>query len=297
MGFFMAMRHCFLGLYEKALPDELSWRERLLAAKEAGYDFMEISIDETDGRMARLHWSGEEARKLMRDILETGTPLLTMCLSGNRRFPIGSEDKACRARGVALIKDAVDFSLRFGVRVVQLAGYDEFYGPRGPATERLFLESLREVVHYAACRGVILAIENVETPFMNTISKMQRYVERVNSPWLRLYPDIGNLTAAGLTTEEIHAEIRGARESIVAFHVKDTLPGVIRGVPYEEGTVDFDDFFSFLETEGFQGLLVAEMWSDQSPASMAYPGKVQRLLREKINTSMRKELSHGNYKR
>ena len=37
-----------LGLYEKAMPPELSWEEKLLAAKEAGYDFVEISIDETE---------------------------------------------------------------------------------------------------------------------------------------------------------------------------------------------------------------------------------------------------------
>ena len=36
-----------LGLYEKATPKELTWRERLEAAGRAGYDFLEISIDET----------------------------------------------------------------------------------------------------------------------------------------------------------------------------------------------------------------------------------------------------------
>jgi L-ribulose-5-phosphate 3-epimerase UlaE len=37
-----------IGLYEKALPKQLNWEERLSAAKDAGFDFMEISIDETD---------------------------------------------------------------------------------------------------------------------------------------------------------------------------------------------------------------------------------------------------------
>ena len=39
------MKPYTLGLYEKAMPKELSWREKLTAAKEAGYDFVEISID------------------------------------------------------------------------------------------------------------------------------------------------------------------------------------------------------------------------------------------------------------
>ena len=37
------MRAYTIGLYEKAMPKELSWREKLEAAKDAGYDFLEIS--------------------------------------------------------------------------------------------------------------------------------------------------------------------------------------------------------------------------------------------------------------
>ena len=31
-----------LGIYEKALPGSFTWREKMLAAKEAGFDFIEI---------------------------------------------------------------------------------------------------------------------------------------------------------------------------------------------------------------------------------------------------------------
>ena len=49
-----------IGLYEKAMPKDLTWKEKLTAAKEAGYDFVEISIDETDEKLARLEWTKEE---------------------------------------------------------------------------------------------------------------------------------------------------------------------------------------------------------------------------------------------
>ena len=42
-----------LGLYEKALPPELTWEERLRAVKELGFDYLEISIDEKDERAPR----------------------------------------------------------------------------------------------------------------------------------------------------------------------------------------------------------------------------------------------------
>lgn len=41
-------REYLLGMYEKSMPKDLSWREKLLACKESGFDWIEISIDETD---------------------------------------------------------------------------------------------------------------------------------------------------------------------------------------------------------------------------------------------------------
>ena len=78
-----------LGLYEKAMPGTLSWREKLEAAREAGFDFVEISIDETDQKLARLDMSAEERLELVRLMAETGMPIRTMCLSGHRKYPLG----------------------------------------------------------------------------------------------------------------------------------------------------------------------------------------------------------------
>ena len=45
------------GIYEKALPKGISWQERLELAASLGFDFVEMSIDETDERLARLQAS------------------------------------------------------------------------------------------------------------------------------------------------------------------------------------------------------------------------------------------------
>ena len=60
------MKKYAIGLYEKAMPDALTWREKLAFAKEAGYDFVEISIDEKDAKLARLNWTKEERLELVR---------------------------------------------------------------------------------------------------------------------------------------------------------------------------------------------------------------------------------------
>ena len=53
-----------LGIYEKAMPASLDWEARLQKAKEAGFDFVEISIDESDERRARLDWSDQEIYRI-----------------------------------------------------------------------------------------------------------------------------------------------------------------------------------------------------------------------------------------
>ena len=47
----------YLGLYEKSMPNTLSWEEKLKVVKEAGFDYLEMSIDETEEKLARLDQS------------------------------------------------------------------------------------------------------------------------------------------------------------------------------------------------------------------------------------------------
>ena len=49
-----------LGIYEKAMPSDFTWAQRFATTKEAGFDFVEISVDESDSRLARLDWTTQE---------------------------------------------------------------------------------------------------------------------------------------------------------------------------------------------------------------------------------------------
>ena len=66
------MRNHPLGIYEKALAKDLSWPERLVLAKSCGFDFVEMSVDETDERLSRLDWSPTQRASLVTAMLETG---------------------------------------------------------------------------------------------------------------------------------------------------------------------------------------------------------------------------------
>ena len=79
-----------IGLYEKAPPDELSREEHLATAGRAGYDFVEISIDESDERLSCLDWPISERAALRHAFANTGVKIMMMCLSGHRKYPSGA---------------------------------------------------------------------------------------------------------------------------------------------------------------------------------------------------------------
>ncbi|WP_113411651.1 TIM barrel protein [Escherichia coli] len=162
-----------LGIYEKALPAGECWLERLQLAKTLGFDFVEMSVDETDERLSRLDWS--------------------------------------RAQ-------------------------------------------------------VTLAMEIMDYPLMNSISKALGYAHYLNNPWFQLYPDIGNLSA---WDNDVQMELQAGIGHIVAVHVKDTKPGVFKNVPFGEGVVDFERCFETLKQSGYCGPYLIEMWSEtaEDPAA------------------------------
>jgi L-ribulose-5-phosphate 3-epimerase len=248
-----------VGLYEKALPAALSWEERLASAGQAGYDFVEISIDESDERLSRLDWSAAERAALRRAIDNTGIQIMTMCLSGHRKYPLGSHDPDLRRRGQEILYKAIEFAGDIGLRVVQVMAYDVFYEPSDAETRTNFIQGLQLGVRWAAQAGVMLGLENLDTPFVENLSSALTIIDEVDSPWLQLYPDIGNLTAAGYYAPD---ELLLAQNKVLGIHVKDAQPRIIRGVPFGEGIVPFKETFQALAQTGFWGMLGVEMWGD-----------------------------------
>jgi L-ribulose-5-phosphate 3-epimerase len=249
-----------VGLYEKALPAGWSWDRRLAAAAEAGYDFCEISIDEGNERLSRLDWPPAARNDLRRAIAESGVPVLTLCLSGHRKYPLGSRSAQVRAQAETIIRRAIGLALDVGVRIVQVAGYDVFYEESDASTAARYLEGVQRAAEWAGQAGIMLALENVDVPMSESVSRCLAIVRQVNSPWFQLYPDMANVAAAGYDPV---AELAQCAGRLVAVHVKDGLPGIIRRVPFGTGIVPFEAVFQVLATLDFRGPLVVEMWADE----------------------------------
>ncbi len=235
------MKAYSIGLYEKAMPKELSWEDKIMAAKNAGYDFIEISIDETDEKLARLDMSMDERLALVTLMAKTGVPIRTMCLSGHRKYPLGSNDPEIRKRGMEIMEKALNLADDLGIRIIQLAGYDVYYEQGNNSTREYFLKNLIKSVEMAAAKGILMGFETMETEFMNTVEKAMDYVKRVNSTYLNVYPDLGNITNAALAHKKtVSDDLESGRGHLVAMHLKETVPGKFREIPFGTGHVDFE---------------------------------------------------------
>lgn len=275
-----------LGLYEKAMPGGLSWREMLESTREADFDHLEISVDESDARQARLAWSAGERRKLAELSRELAMPIRSMCLSGHRKYPLGSHDAQIRARGMQIMREAVRLAGDLGVRVIQLAGYDVYYEEGDNQTRAWFAENLHASVEYAAQFGVNLGFETMETPFMDTVGKGMRYVREVNSAYLGMYPDLGNLTnAAYLHGQDVLEDIRTGAGHIFAMHLKETKEGLYRDMDFGTGRVDFVAGIRQALDIGVR-MFVAEFWHDGSADWKSRLKRTNRFIRERFEQAV-----------
>ena len=283
--------HHLLGIYEKAFDEKESWETRLRKAKQLGFDFVEISIDEKDFRIERLYEDPAETEALRQTCVKVGIGFQSMCLSAHRRFPFGSSDPKVREKAYDIMQRAIDYSCALGIRVIQLAGYDVYYEESTPESVRLYREGMQWAARQAAQKQVMMAVEVMDTPFMNSITKIAGYIAQMQSPWFRVYPDLGNLSA--WAENDPLKELEGGISSIVGVHVKDTLAptknfaGKFKGVPFGSGCVDFPACFAKLEELHYYGPYMIEMWHQEGTDDLVKIAQAKEWVEQQFDLSKR----------
>ncbi len=121
--------------------------------------------------------------------------------------------------------------------------------------------ALQKLIPEAEQRGVALALENVWNSFMLSPIELADFIDRLNSPWIGAYLDIGNVLKFGMPQDWI--DVLGRR--IVRIHIKDyrisvgtkegfVLPG--------DGDADWPAIINALRQTGYDGPLTFEGLGD-----------------------------------
>lgn len=276
------MKDYHLGVYEKSMPNSLCIKQKLNIAKQAGFDFLEMSIDETKIKLDRLYYSAELRNDIKFAIIEERFPIKTICLSGHRKYSMGSNDKTIELKSMEIMRKAIDFANDIGVRIIQLAGYDVYYEESSCTTKKRFFDNLRHASELASSAGIILALETMENDFMNTCEKAMQYVQMIDSPYLGLYPDTGNITNA---TKDVEADLRTGKGHIFAAHLKETIDGYFREIPYGAGHTDFPKVIRVLRSMGVN-LFLCEFWYDGTSEPLTYIRAAHDFIRHQFDKAV-----------
>ena len=178
---------------------------------------------------------------------------------------------------------AIQFCGEFGIRVIQLAGYDVYYEESTPESLEFFLEGLRSAARTAEKYQVMLAMEIMDTKLMSSITRYKQYKVVIPSPWFTVYPDLGNLTAWG---NDVKSELLLGIHEIVGVHLKDTIAvtptfeGKFKNVPFGEGCVDFKKELGILEELGYAGPYMMEMWYTPGMDYIDYISKAKKYIED-----------------
>lgn len=270
-----------LGIYEKALISR-PWDEYFQQVTEGGFSFVDLSIDETPERASRLDWTPDQRDAVRVAARLAGVEIGGLCLSLHRRIMPGSIDPAIRDEALIVYRKGIDLAVDLGVPVVQVAGYFAHYEPDDVAARGRYIDTLKAAVPYAACRGIILAIENVDGHDIASIPDAMSVIEECDSPWVQCYPDVGNIAEHGGDATD---ELRAGQGRMVALHVKDVLPGEPRRIPFGEGVADFDAAFVELARQDWSGRIMLEMWNDEAPDSVAKCMHAREFIEQKLNAA------------
>ena len=259
------MKKYEIGLYEKAIRNTLTWKEKLQCAKECGYDYLEISIDATEEKINRIYMDTEEKREIMEAIFDTGIPIGSMSVSALTKYALGDPDQAVRDRGMEIAEKSIQLSSALGVRTVMIPGYDIYYGESTIETKRYFLENIRKIAEFAEREGILVGFETMENNFMNTTGKAVQYVNMVDSAYLKIYPDAGNITNAAVANRhDVCEDLSLGKGKLIALHLKETKPDVYREVPFLTGHVEFERIINTAWKLGVRRY-VTELWDVGQP--------------------------------
>lgn len=227
-----------------------SLTEKFLAAKEAGFDGIEMNAP---------GMNVEETRKAIKD---SGLPVDGTVCSGHWTVRHTSPEAATRAAALKSLKTALRDTKAVGGNTVLLVVGKGEDGTEEEIWERS-VANISQALPLAAELGVYIVIENVWNQFLydhagdstQTAEKFIEYVDEFNSPWVGMQFDVGNHWKYG----DMAQWTRDLGKRIVKLDVKGFSREKNTFTKITEGDVDWKGVQKALKEIGFTGWAAAEV--------------------------------------
>jgi len=237
-----------------------SLEESFALAKKAGYQGVELSLDEK-GEVS-LNSTKEEMEAVKAAAERHGIELYSVATTLYWNYSMTSSDPEMVEKAKAIVRKQIDVASWLGCDTIlvvpgacgvdwlpnsEIIDYDVAY-------ERA-LAAIKDVAAYAEEKKVSIGLENVGNKLLLSPIETRDFIDKVGSDYVGAYFDVGNILRTGYPDQWIR--ILGKR--IKKIHFKDFKKASNSFVNLMEGNVDFPAVMKALESIGYDDWVTAEM--------------------------------------
>jgi sugar phosphate isomerase/epimerase len=197
------------------------------------------------------------ARFELRSVIETGARFL---LDPRRKHEptLMTADAAERSRRVRFLQQAIDIAADLESDCVSF--WSGVLREPTVAEEVAFgrlCGGLQQVIQYAERRNVLLGFEPEPGMFIDTMTRYEQLLQRIDAPCFRLTLDIGHLHCLG--EEPIADYVHHWARCLVNVHIEDMKRGVHEHLMFGEGEIDFAPVLRALRDAKYGGGIHVEL--------------------------------------
>jgi hexulose-6-phosphate isomerase len=233
-------------------------------ARERGFEAVEVTIAE-EGHITP-HTTAQECRAILTAASDAGVTLSSLASGFGWSAPVTCQDSALRASGIELTKASLRVARDLGLDAILMVPggvaasfIPGFVGAPYDVAYDNALAALIELKDVAEEMGVTIGVENVWNMLLLSPLELRDFLDKVGSPRVGSYFDVGNVVASGYPEQWI--KILGSR--IARVHFKDfkrdiaTLDGFCDLL---DGDTDYPAVMNALREVGYDGPVTAEFF-------------------------------------
>jgi len=256
----MKKGYSFISFRDVSFSDIGNFHECLKVCSEAGYDGVELTIE--DDSPLTMKSTDSEILAVRKMVEDYGLKVHSVCGFGGN---LASDDANERKAGRDAIERTLETAALIGadgiLSIPGIVGSD--FMPDAPlipyekAYERS-QEMLGTLTSVAESCKVNIAIENIWNKFLLSPIEMRRFVDELNSDYLGVYFDVGNIILTGYPEDWI----RTLGKRIKKLHFCDFKRGSASLAGFcdlLEGDVNFPEVMKALKEIGYDNYLTVEM--------------------------------------
>ncbi|MCM8819082.1 MAG: sugar phosphate isomerase/epimerase, partial [Candidatus Omnitrophica bacterium] len=211
-----------------------------------------------------LNSTESEVKKVAEKVRKSGLEVASLLVGQFWKYPLTSSNSEIRKNGEELLEKGIKISNWIGTDallvvpgiVAPLSGDGEIV-MYDLAYQRA-QESIKKYVELAEKLNVCICVENVWNKFLLSPLEMKRFVEEINSDYVKVYFDVGNILTIGFP--EMWIRILG--KLIKRIHLKDfkvAIGNIYGFCDLLEGDVNWPEVIKALKEIGYDSFLTAEV--------------------------------------